>query len=271
MHRSSKSRQGGPLRLTGAKGVYAVHAAGPVPGQLADAARTLTAVTGAGAFPGTATVLVGAGFDDTDALSDLLEPALQECRAAGTTLLRMVMSGGAVDVPGRPSPARRLADQWGLDVLAPAGVAMVVPGGTLFAPGLPDTAGGWWQFSPARQPRALGPRHPAPGWQSALDRVAPNTAPGCVIEHIPAGLLIQPAEAPAEDTDAIRYALPVDPDGPVLLVDTTGTAPGAAAALADALADTLAVLPAPVRSTVRLVSCDGGDLLAVGQEVADLL
>ncbi|WP_217562006.1 hypothetical protein [Streptomyces sp. GbtcB6] len=267
MHRSSKSRQGGPLRLTGAKGVYAVHAAGPVPEQLADAARALDAVTGAGAFPGTATVLVGAGFDDTDALSDLLEPALEECRAAGTTLLRMVMSGGAVDIPERPSPARRIADRWGLDVLAPAGVAMVVPGGTLFAPDLPDAAGGWWQFSPARQPRGLGPRHPEPGWQSALDRVAPNTAPGCVIEHIPAGLLIQPAEAPAEGADAIRYALPVDPDGPVLLVDTTGTAP----VPADALADTLAALPAPVRSTVRLVSCDGGDLLAVGQEVADLL
>ncbi|MER7188203.1 hypothetical protein ABT404_53605, partial [Streptomyces hyaluromycini] len=235
MHRSSKSRQGGPLRLTGAKGVYAVHAAGPVPEQLADAARALDAVTGAGAFPGTATVLVGAGFDDTDALSDLLEPALEECRAAGTTLLRMVMSGGAVDIPERPSPARRIADRWGLDVLAPAGVAMVVPGGTLFAPDLPDAAGGWWQFSPARQPRGLGPRHPEPGWQSALDRVAPNTAPGCVIEHIPAGLLIQPAEAPAEGADAIRYALPVDPDGPVLLVDTTGTAP----VPADALADTL--------------------------------
>ncbi|MGW3284592.1 hypothetical protein ACWDR3_08110 [Streptomyces sp. NPDC001002] len=262
-----KPRQGGALHLTGAKGVYAVHAGGGVPDQLAGAARTLDSVTGTGAFPGTATVLVGAGFNDVDALCDVLEPALEECRSAGTTLLRMVMSGGAIDVPERPSPARRIADNWGLDVLAPAGVAMVVPGGTLFAPDLPDAVGGWWQFSPARQPRGLGPRHPVPGWQNALDRVPADSAPGCVIEHIPAGLLIQPAGAPPEGVDAIRYALPVDPEGPVLLVNTGGSAP----VPPDALADVLAALPGSVRGTVRLASCDGSDLLALGQEVADLL
>ncbi|MEV7289970.1 hypothetical protein AB0O01_36390 [Streptomyces sp. NPDC093252] len=256
-----------PLRLTGARGVYAVHGSGPVPEPLAAAAQALDAVTGAWSFPATATVLVGAGFDDLDALYDTLEPALKECREAGTTLLRLVMSGGAGGSGDRPAPASALSERWGVDVLAPAGVAVVVPGGTLFAPELPDRAGGWWQHSATRRPRPLGPRHPVPTWQGALDRVPLDGVPGCVVEHIPAGLLIQPAGAPPEGVDAIRYALPVDPDGPVLLVDTAGRGQ----VPPDAVADVLAVLPAAVRGTVRLVSSDGTDLLALGQEVADLL
>ncbi|MFJ5266786.1 hypothetical protein ACIQAC_40670 [Streptomyces sp. NPDC088387] len=255
------------LQLTGARGIWAVHGSGPVPDQLVYAAKALDAVVGAGSFPESATVLVGAGFDDMDALCELLEPALEECREAGTHLLRLVMSGGAADRTDGPAPARTIGERFGGDVLAPAGVAMVVPGGSLFAPDLPERAGGWWQLSPTGRPRHLGPRHPVPGWHTALERVPLDGAPGCVIEHIPAGLLIQPAGSPPEGVDAIRYALPVDPEGPVLLVDTTG----AAQVPADVLADVLAALPAAVRGTVRLVSADGGDLVAVGQEVADLL
>ncbi|MET8832063.1 hypothetical protein ABZX40_40600 [Streptomyces sp. NPDC004610] len=265
--RPGNGRSRPALRLTGAKGVYAVHGSGPVPEPLAVAAQALDAVTGTWSFPATATVLVGAGFDDLDALYDTLEPALKECREAGTTLLRLVMSGGAGESGDRPAPARALSERWGVDVLAPAGVAVVVPGGTLFAPELPDRAGGWWQHSATRRPRPLGPRHPVPAWQGALDRVPLEGVPGCVVEHIPAGLLIQPAGAPPEGVDAIRYALPVDPEGPVLLVDTAGRGQ----VPPDAVADVLAVLPAAVRGTVRLVSSDGTDLLALAQEVADLL
>ena len=262
--RSTARGGGSGLEASGGDGFYVVHAAGEVPAPLEDAAATLR--EGPLAAAGRATVLVGAGFDDTDALCERLAPALEECRDAGTTLLRLVMSGGAADLPGRPSPARRICEEWGLEVVAPGGVAVVVPDGTLFAPMSPD-GGGWWHFSPGLLPRRLGTRYPAPSWQGALDRVVFDAAVGCTVEPVPGGLLVHPAGAPREGVDAVRYALPADPAGPVILVGTAGTAP----VPADALADVVAALPAPVRGAVRLVPGDGRDLLATGQEVADLL
>ncbi|MYS20671.1 hypothetical protein GA0115240_12214 [Streptomyces sp. DvalAA-14] len=262
--RSTRRKSPSALKVTGGDGVFVLHGAGPLPDQLAHAARVLT---GASGVADQATVLVGAGFDDPDALCDELAPAFDACATSGVTLLRLVMSGGAAELPDRAAPARRITERWSFDVLAPAGAAVVVPGGTLFAPDLPDAPGAWWQFSRGLLPRRLGARHPEPAWQQALDRVAVDTAEGCVVHHVPAGLLVLPAGVPPEGVDAVRYALPVDPAGPVLLVGAFGTAP----VPADALADVVAALPAQVRGTVRLLPGDGRDLLPTGQQVADLL
>ncbi|MFC4035944.1 hypothetical protein ACFO3J_31440 [Streptomyces polygonati] len=262
--RSTRRKGASALEVSGGDGVFVVHPAGPLPDRLADAARALT---GASGVAGQVTVLVGAGFDDPDALCDELAPAFDTFATSGVGLLRLVMSGGAAERPDRAAPARRITERWTFDVLAPAGAAVVVPGGTLFAPDLPDAPGAWWQFSRGLLPRRLGARHPEPAWQQALDRVAADTAPGCVVHHVPAGLLVLPAGVPPEGVDAVRYALPVDPAGPVLLVGAAGTAP----VPADALADIMAALPAHVRGTVRLLPGDGRDLAPTGQQVADLL
>ncbi|WP_329133361.1 hypothetical protein OG552_15695 [Streptomyces sp. NBC_01476] len=262
--RSTRRKSPAALQVSGGGSVYVVHAPGPLPDQLADAAGSLI---GAAAVTGQATVLVGAGFDDPDLFCDELAPTLDELTTSGVSLLRLVMSGGALELPDRAAPARRITERWDFDVLAPAGAAVVVPGGTLFAPDLPGAPGAWWHFSRGLLPRRLGARHPEPSWHTALDRVAADTAEGCVVHHVPAGLLILPSGVPPEGVDAIRFALPVDPAGPVLLVGAAGAPP----VPADALADVVAALPAQVRGTVRLLPGDSRDLLLTGQEVADLL
>jgi hypothetical protein len=251
------------LQVSGGDGVYVVHGPGPLPAHLAETARALLAAPAAGQ----ATVVVGAGFADPDALCDHLAPALDACAAARVGVLRLVMTGGAAELPHRAAPARRITERWDFEVVAPAGVVVVVPGGTLFTPDLPETPGAWWQFSRGLLPRRLGSRHPEPGWQTALDRVVPDTAEGCVVHHIPAGLLVLPVGVPAKGVDAIRYALPVDPAHPVVLVGSSG----AAEVSADSLADIVAALPAQVRGSVRLLPGNGRDLLPTAQQAADLL
>jgi hypothetical protein len=260
---SRRAEPAGGLQVTGGDGVYVVHGPGPLSGHLAATAREILGAPAAGR----ATVLVGAGFADPDALCDRLAPALDACQASGVTQVRLVMTGGAAELPGRPAPARRLTERWTFEVVAPAGAAMVVPGGGLFAPDVPGTPGAWWHFSRGLLPRRLGARHPEPAWQQALDRVAADTAEGCVVHHIPAGLLVLPGGVPAEGAGAVRYALPADPEHPAVLVGAAGCPP----VPADALADIVAALPAPVRGTVRLLPGDGRDLLPTAQQAADLL
>ena len=253
------------LELSGGDGVHMLHSPGPVPAQLTQMAEVLRGAQVE--RPKEATLLVVAGLDDIDTFLERVAPMMEECRASGVGTLRLVMSGAAADLTDRPAPARRICEDWGLDVVAPGGFAVVVPDGTLFAPDLADSSGGWWLFSPGLVPRRLGARHPEPGWQGALERVASDIADGYLVEPVPAGVLIRPVGARVEDVDAVRYAVPVDPGGPMLLVGTPDTAPVSA----EALVSVIAALPAQIRGAVRLVPADGRDLLTTGQEVTDLL
>jgi hypothetical protein len=117
---------------------------------------------------GTVTVVTGAEEEAADALWPRLAALLDSLRDEDVTSVRLVMSGAGDDRPDREAPARRIADAWGLEVIAPDAVVLVVPGGGLFVPDAhPDsrTAGGWWRFAPGAEPVALGPRQPAPAWQ----------------------------------------------------------------------------------------------------------
>lgn len=211
------------------------------------------------------TVLVGAGFGVPEALYAALTPELANARKEGARIVRLVMARAAE--PGGGALAQALAEAVSCDVLAPAGLIVVVPGGTLFAPDLPGAPGGWWHFSPGLTPHRTGMRLPEPPWQSAVERAAPPTTAGCVVEQIPAGLLVLPVGVPSEGADALRYAVPPDPAGPLVLVGSSRTG----AVPADALAEVIAALPGAVRAGVRLAPGDGADLLPAGQGVADLL
>lgn len=261
-------RRGGaravPLAVSGGDGIHVVHREGE---PLAFPADTAEALRDGPA--GQATVLVAARVEteEFDELAEQLAPVLEASLAAGVRLLRLVMSGGAADRAEAPAPARRICEAWGIDVIAPSGVAVIVPGGTLFAPDRPGTVGGWWYFSPGLVPRRLGTRLPTPAWEGPLERVDPQVADGHLVEPVPAGLLVQPLGARLEGIDAIRYAVPADTARPMLLVGVPGSPPVSS----DALASVLAALPGRMRDAVRLLPGDGRDLLRTGQEVADAL
>lgn len=258
----SGARAAGPLTVTACgERVHLVHLGDRPPAPLKDVADRLGA-----AGEGEVAVVVGTSLGDggADALCERLAPALDRSRKADIRVLRLVMSAGADEAGGRHSVARLLCERWGFDVLATAGAAVVVPDGSLFSPDLPGAPGGWWHFSTGEVPRRVGSRLPVPDWESALERVGREAADGHVVEPVPAGLLVRPAQASAPVVHALPYAVPPDPDRPQVLL-------GAPNVPAEALADVLAALPGRLRRSVRLLSLDGRDLIGTGQAVADLI
>ncbi|WP_318219093.1 hypothetical protein [Streptomyces sp. SCL15-6] len=205
--------------------------------------------------------------DETDDLITALEPVRAGLPPAGTPLVHLVMAYGAAESDTTPSAARRLCEQWSVDVVAAAGAAVLVPGGSLFSPDEPSAQGGWWLFSPGHVPRRLGSRYPTPSWEGAVERLHDEVAEGYTARQVPAGVLLQPPEATHEDVDALHFAVPIDPAGPTLVIGVPGSPP----VTPDAVASVLAALPGPVRRTVTLVPGDGRDALATGQDVADAL
>ncbi|GAA3859852.1 hypothetical protein GCM10023084_11790 [Streptomyces lacrimifluminis] len=215
------------------------------------------------------TVMVGsadAGGPDAGHWSRL-GALLDSLRAKDITRIRLVMSGAGDDRPGQPCVARRIADAWGLEVTAPDGTVLVTPGGVLFVYGDSRPGCGWWHFAPGEAPRRLGPRAPAPGWQEALGRVPSHTPGGCVVDQIPAGVLMRPADAPGPHPDDLCFAVPVDSEHPAVLVGALR----AENVAADEVAAVLAALPVAQRSRVRLAPGGRRDLLGLGQSVADML
>ncbi|MFM9499001.1 hypothetical protein ACKI1Q_36040 [Streptomyces galilaeus] len=213
------------------------------------------------------TVVVGTVVDDEiDALITALESVHQELLNSGTSLLHLVMAYGAQDTEAGSSAARRLCEQWGVDVVASTGAAFLVPGGTLFSPDGPSGQGGWWLFSPGHVPKRLGARYPTPLWERAVERLR-ETVAGHVVQQVPAGLLLHTSQAPAEDVNALRFAVPVAPFGPAVLIGVSGSP----RVSPEAVASVLAALPGPVRRTATLLPGDGTDVLATGQDVADTL
>lgn len=213
------------------------------------------------------TVIVGSGgaapgADHWARLGALLD----SLRDRGTDKVRLVMSGAGDDRPDRPGVARRIADAWELEVTAPDGAVLITPGGTLFAHGDSGAGSAWWRFAPGAQPRRLGRRAPAPAWEEALDGVPVHTGGGCVVDRIPAGVVIRPAEAPAPAPDDLCYSVPVDFERLTVLVG----APHAEDVAADEVAAVLEGLPAAERARVRLAPGGRRDLLRLGQSVADL-
>ncbi|MFH9042604.1 hypothetical protein ACH4FA_25090 [Streptomyces sp. NPDC017966] len=192
---------------------------------------------------------------------------LDSLRARGTDRVRLVMSGAGDDRPDRPSVARRIADAWELEVMAPDGAVLITPGGALFVHGDSRPGSSWWRFAPGAEPRRAGRRAPAPAWEEALDGVPTRTAGGCVVDRIPAGVVIRPAEAPGPAPDDLCFSVPVDFERLTVLVG----APQAEDVAADEVAAVLAGLPEAERARTRLAPGGRRDLLRLGQSVADLL
>ncbi|MEU7467510.1 hypothetical protein AB0A94_02915 [Streptomyces sp. NPDC044984] len=230
---------------------------------LAEVARAVSAETD------TVTVMVGtpdggpAGHNVWSRLGTLLD----SLRNKGTRRVRLVMPGAGADRTDRTSVARRIADAWQLDVIAPDGPVLITPGGTLFVDGETSDAGAWWHFPPDGTPRRLGPRTPAPGWQAALSRLPARTDDGCLVEQIPAGVLIRPAQSPRPDPLHLCFAVPMDAVRPAVVIG----APQAEDVSAAEVAAVLSALPAAQRAAARLVPGGRRDVLRLAQSVADML
>lgn len=219
---------------------------------------------------GVVTVIVGSaaggGTPDADHWARL-GALLDTLRARGTERVRLVMSGAGDDRPEQPCVARRIADAWELEVTAPDGAVLMTPGGALFVHGDSRPGCGWWRFAPGAQPRKLGRRAPVPDWEEALGAVPERTAGGCVVDRVPAGVLIRPAEAPRPALDDLCFSVPVDFERLTVLVG----APQAEDVAAEEVAAVLAGLPEAQRARARLAPGGRRDLLRLGQSVADLL
>ncbi|MDJ1642761.1 hypothetical protein [Streptomyces pakalii] len=229
------------------------------PADVADLARTLCADE-----DGTVTIVAVAAAGAAGALWPRLSETLDSLRDDGASAVRLVMSDAGTGHPDRPALGQQIADAWKMTVEAPAGPVLVVPGGSVF---VPPGRGGWRRFVPDGEPEELGPRAPAPGWQAALRRAPARTAEGCVVDQIPAGVVIRPAGANAPRPGDLFHAIPMDPGHPAVVVGV----PWGEDVVATDVAEVLAGLPAVVRRGVRLAPGGRRDLLPLGQSVAGLL
>ena len=209
--------------------------------------------------------------------------------------VRLIAAGAVGDLSGRSaeaspvaghstaSPAARrhlaqqLADGLGVEVIAPDGDILCVPGGSLFIAGAAGTEEGprpsraWWRLRPGRDPQQLGRRFPEPEWERYLDALplsqfGPLT--GVVVEQVPCGLWVRrPGPVRADD---LVYAVPAHPDAITLVVSRPGDRPLGVADIRRLIVD----LPAPVRERLVLVPYGDepvadGRLGAVGSEAAN--
>ncbi|WP_240136609.1 hypothetical protein [Streptomyces sp. MUM 178J] len=238
------------------------------PAEIADLTRSLEADG-----DDTVTVVTGADETSTAALWPRLGALLDTLGGDGVGTVRLAMSGAGDDRPGRPSVAQRISDAWDIEVIAPSGTVLGVPGGGLFVRDQePDgeAAGrtrGWWRFAPGAPPVPLGPRQPAPGWQPAPGSLPAATRNGCVVEQIPAGVLIRPAEARAPRPGDLCYAVPVDRHGLLVVLGV----PDGEDVGADDVTEVVTALPGSARSALRFAPGGRRDVLRIARETAELV
>ncbi|MFJ9562764.1 hypothetical protein ACIRQQ_22295 [Streptomyces fuscichromogenes] len=242
-------------------------AALPGPEDVAELAALLAA---AEQGSGLATVVVGVEGVIPVSLWTRLGSTLDTLRASGTTTVRLVLAGAGSGTAERPALAQQIADAWEIGVIAAEGNTLIVPGGSLFVPDHLTPNRGWQLFTSTAEPVPLGPRNPAPAWQTVIGRLPPNTATGCVVEHLPAGVLIHSPRARPPQPGDLCYAVPVDPHHPVVLVGMPGP-DGGADVPSDDLAAVYTALPVAERAQVRLAPGNHRDLLPAAQDVADSL
>ncbi|MFE1852198.1 hypothetical protein [Streptomyces sp. NPDC059489] len=212
-----------------------------------------------------------------------LAEVLDGLRLDDDTGVLLVMSHAATGRGGRPPAARRVAERWRVRVTAPDGLALLVPGGSLFVPQDPPvpvgaapeavhtadglSGSGWWRFAPGRsEPEPVGRQLPEPSWQTEADTLCAGSIGRTVAHRIPAGVLVRPKDAPPPRPDDLSFAVPVSQTRMVMLV---GAAEDEVEVSPRDVVDLLTVLSPGVRSTVLLAPGRNIDLLPAGQRAAD--
>ncbi|SRR6266536_971336 len=158
------------------------------------------------------------------AMMNELADLLAERLPPRCTRLRLVAWNSGCLHDDRPAPAYQLATRLGLEVMAPAGPLLGVPGGSLFAPAGrgAQRPGGWWRFAPGSAPSRMGWRYPAPPWEADLGDPG-ELGPDLIVEQVPAGLWVHRRGYRAV-TDLV-YSVPSDLADPALIVSHPDEAP----------------------------------------------
>lgn len=135
-------------------------------------------------------------------------------------VLWLIMPGtGIPDAFGKVY-AQVLADSFGVEVIAPVGELVVLPGGSVFAVGVAGVAG-WKRFRRGAPSTPAGYRLPQPGWESMLP-TSSHSENSLVFEHVPAGLLVRTARSRSSGKDDPAWGVPVDPRRPLVLLGRPG-------------------------------------------------
>ncbi|WP_410650733.1 hypothetical protein [Amycolatopsis sp. cmx-4-54] len=129
---------------------------------------------------------------------------------------------GAAGLARTPDGVWSACHDLGVDILAPDGVPVAMPGAAMYA-GYGTGGTGWYRFRPGLPGRWVGTRYPAPAWERALP-TEPVAAKGAVALPIPAGVAVRHSWAPAEHVEA-TFAVPVDYRLPKVVVGDAGPVP----------------------------------------------
>jgi hypothetical protein len=178
-----------------------------------------------------------------------LAERLQSWVWAGWRSVRLVGARAAAP-DGGLSPAQMLADELGVEVVAPDGEMLAVPDGSLFVVADPGATrrGAWWRCWPGRAPVPVGARFPTPEWERDLAEFTDPDIPDVVVDEVPAGLWIH-RQGLVKQTD-LAFSVAADPQAVKLLVSRPGDEPLRAAqlqrlvvSLPDGLHQRMVVLP----------------------------
>lgn len=197
------------------------------------------------------------------AMVEELSDALAAGLPRGCRRMRMVAWDSGSSTEDRPAPAHILAHRLGIEVLAPAGPLLGVPGNSLFAPhGRGEhKPGGWWRFAPGATPLRVGWRFPAPAWEIDLSE-AGDLSDDLVLDQIPAGVwLHRPGQRSVTD---LVYSIPIDPAAPALVLSHPSETP----LRADELARAVATLPR--RAAERVIITPYGSDPVVGGRAGEI-
>ncbi|MFI7604366.1 hypothetical protein ACIBTV_04505 [Micromonospora sp. NPDC049366] len=114
--------------------------------------------------------------------------------------------------------AQRLADQAGIEVVAPAGPTMLVAPGALFV-STRSGLGAWRIHRPGKAAKSLDqPRHPTPSWQTPLPGRAGWRYGGLSARNVPAGYWVTRTLFASGAHDDPAFAIEVDDEQVVVLV-----------------------------------------------------
>jgi hypothetical protein len=228
------------MRLTWVSGCAMVHS-GAEPG--AGMTSLVAKASGSSELP---VVVTSHTLRLLPAMMNELADVLAERLPTSRTRVRLVAWNSGCLHDDRPAPAYQLASRLGVEVIAPAGPLLGVPGGSLFAPAGrgAQRPGGWWRFAPGSAPSRVGWRYPGPRWDAELGDIG-DLGHDLVVEQVPAGLWLH-RSGYRSVTDLV-FSVPVDPADPALIVSHPSEAP----LRRDELARALALLPR--RTLERLV------------------
>jgi hypothetical protein len=162
--------------------------------------------------------------------------------------LWLALSGlGQPDTRVRSWP-QQLAEELGVEVLAPQGPLSLVPGGLLFVGGVAGS-NSWRSFRRGDTSRPWGARYPQPDWEAQLPPGPVTSAHKLTVEPIPAGLLVRTEGAPPTPPADRAYAVAVHPGRPRLVLGR----PGEPARTPAQIAALISIFPPTLSATLELV------------------